>query len=85
VLHVKGKVIDTVDNVYDRDWSYDVVAWLGLGDPEKVTLPQFLRQPALIQHYPATDDIKIALGEMITFGHEGVASLASKEGRRNSR
>jgi len=87
VLHLKGTEVDTVDDVFDREWdAWDVDKWIGWVAPkESVSMPHFLRQPTLLQRYPTADDIELALSQMLNFGHDGLEGITSEKGRRDFR
>lgn len=87
MLRLKGTVIDTVDDVYDHDWyPWDVDKWIGwIKSDDKITLLQFLHQPALLQRYATADDIERALSELLNFGHDGLERLVSKKGQHGPR
>jgi hypothetical protein len=73
--------------VFDREWdAWEVDEWIGWFAPkESVSMPQFLRQPALLRRYASADDIELALSEMLNFGHDGLEGIVSEKGRRDFR
>lgn len=73
--------------MFDREWdACEVDKWIGLLAPkDSISLPHFLRQHTLLCRYATADDIKLALSEMLNFGHDGLEGIVSERDRRDCR